>query len=120
KEGLVDYLWPVQGFIPELLRHWRALSPTVRIWPDLMPRSQPGEAFALQAKQAYAAGADGFFLNDSDRRSPHISEWAVERMLGHRELLDELIAEAPGYYRHHLIKTLMGFATRYSFNNFGA
>src|SRR5690606_1355308 len=64
KEGLVDYLWPVQGFIPELLQHWRALSPTVRIWPDLMPRSQPGEAFALQAKQAYAAGADGFFLND--------------------------------------------------------
>ena len=120
REGLVDYLWPVQGFIPELIAHWRSLSPTVRIWPDLMPRAQPGEAFAQLAKQAYAAGADGFILNDSERRAPHISEWAVEQLLGHREALDMLIGEAPGYYRRRLIKNLMGYATKYSFNNFGA
>jgi hypothetical protein len=120
REGLVDYLWTVQGFIPELISHWRSLSPTVRIWPDLMPRAQPGEDFARLAKQAYAAGADGFILNDSERRAPHISEWAVERLLGHRELLDDFIAEAPGYYQRVLIQTLNGFATRYSFNNFGA
>jgi hypothetical protein len=119
REGLVEYLWTVQGFIPELISHWRALSPTVRIWPDLMPRSQPGEDFARLAQQAYAAGADGFILNDSERRAPHISEWAVESRLGHRELLDDFIAEAPAYYRRRLIKTLGGFATRYSYNNFG-
>lgn len=120
REELVDYLWPVQGFIPDLIRRWRSLSPSVRIWPDLMPRTQPGEDFARLAQKAYAAGADGFILNDSERRSPHISEWAVERLLGHRELLDEFIEEAPRYYNRRLIKTLQGFATRYSFNNFGA
>lgn len=119
REGLVDYLWPVQGFIPELIARWRALDPRVRIWPDLMPRTQPGEDFARLAQQAYAAGADGFILNDSERRAPHISEWAVESRLGHRELLDEFIAEAPGYYRRRLLQTLNGFATRYSYNNFG-
>jgi hypothetical protein len=119
REGLVDYLWPVQGFLPKLIARWRALDPRVRIWPDLMPRTQPGEDFARLAQQAYAAGADGFILNDSERRAPHISEWAVESRLGHRELLDEFIAEAPGYYRRRLLKTLNGFATRYSYNNFG-
>lgn len=119
REGLVDYLWPIQGFIPELLSRWRSLDPGVRLWPDLMPRTQPGESFARLAQQAYAAGADGFILNDSERRAPHLSEWAVERYLGHLELLDDFVAEAPAYYQRVLMKTLGGFATRYSYNNFG-
>lgn len=67
----------------------------------------------------YEAGADGMCLRDAERRAPHLSEWAVQRHLGHRDMLDYLIQTAQSYYRRVPIKYLMGFATRYSFNNFG-
>lgn len=120
EEGLVDYLFPMAKVNVELVRRLSALSQgRVHIWPDLMPRAQPGEEFAKLARRYYDAGADGLCFNDGERRTPRLSEWAVERSLGHRELLDVLEREAPSYYRAVPIKYLMGFNTRYSFNNFG-
>jgi hypothetical protein len=120
REGLVDYVFPMSHVDPDLIRALRtAGGQDLRIWPDLMPRVQPGEAFVRLADKYYAAGADGFCLNDAERRAPRLSEWAVQRRLGHREQFDQLIAEAGGYYRRVELKTLMGYATRYSFNNFG-
>lgn len=119
-EGLADYYFPMSAVNFELVRTLRALAgPNVHIWPDLMPRTQSGELFAKLAYEYYAAGADGFCMNDGERRTPRLSEWAVERLLGHRELLDKLEEAAKDYYRLVGIKYLMGYNTRFSFNNFG-
>jgi hypothetical protein len=104
----------------ELVRTLRELGgPNVHIWPDLMPRTQPAEAFVKLARDYYAAGADGFCMNDGERRTPRMSEWAAQRQLGHREQLDNLEHEAADYYRVVGLKYLMGYNTRFSFNNFG-
>lgn len=120
-QGLADYLFPTQYPLVRLIKKWSELSQgRVHIWPDLMPRTQPGEEFTRQAKMYYEAGADGLCLWDAERRTPRISEWAVQRRLGHRDMLDYLIEEAPSYWRRVPIKYLMGLATRYSFNNYNA
>ena len=120
RERLADYLFPTQYPLASLIQKWSKLGQgRVHIWPDLMPAAQVGQDIARQASIYYQAGADGICLRDAERRAPRFSEWAVARHLGHRELLDRLIQEAPSYYRRVPIKHLMGFATRYSFNNFG-
>ena len=121
QEGLADYLFPTQYPWPSYIKKWSEMAGgRVHSWPDLMPSNQPGEKFAEQAKMYYEAGADGICLRDAERRAPSTSEWAVQRHLGHREILDYLAEQAPAYYRRVPLKYLMGFATRYSFNNFGA
>jgi hypothetical protein len=121
REGLVDYLFPTQYPWPSLVQEWSALGQgKVHVWPMLMPHTQPGEEFARLAQVYYQAGADGVALWDAERRAPRVSEWAVQRRLGHRELLDRLAAEAPTYWRRVPIKYLNGLATRYSFNNYDA
>jgi hypothetical protein len=120
KEGLAEYYFPMSAVNFELVRALRALGgPAIHIWPDLMPRTQPGELFVPLARAYYAAGADGFCMNDGERRTPRLSEWAVERSLGHRDLLDDLERAAADYYRVVNLKYLMGYNTRFSFNNFG-
>ncbi|MGQ9599677.1 MAG: family 10 glycosylhydrolase [Anaerolineae bacterium] len=121
REGLADYLFPTQYPWVSYIRKWSELAQgRVHIWPDLMPSNQPGEKFAEQAKMYYDAGADGICLRDAERRAPCVSEWAVQCRLGHREMLDYLIEKAQTYHQRVPLKYLMGFATRYSFNNFGA
>ncbi|MEZ5275083.1 MAG: hypothetical protein R3F07_01730 [Opitutaceae bacterium] len=120
REGLVDSVYPMGHVDPELISALRAIGGAgLSIWPDLMPRAQPGAAFVRLARSYYEAGADGYCLNDAERRTPRLSEWAVQRRLGHRDRLNQLEEEAPTLYRRHELKTLMGYATRYSFNNFG-
>ncbi len=120
-EGLADYLFPTQYPLVRLIKQWSQLSQgRVHIWPDLSPGQQLGEQFARQAQRYYDAGADGLCLWDAERRTPRISEWAVQSRLGHRDMLDTLIQQAPTYWRRVPIKYLMGLATRYSFNNYNA
>ena len=120
-EGLVDYLFPTQYPLVELIEKWSKLAHgRVKIRPDLMPGSQAGEDFVKQARIYYEAGADGICLRDAERRSPHLTEWGVQCRLGHREMFDYLEKAAPSYYRRVPLKTLNGFATRYSYNNFGS
>ncbi|MBL9215608.1 MAG: family 10 glycosylhydrolase [Opitutaceae bacterium] len=120
REGLVQYLFPMQHPDRELVARLRAIAgDRVHIWPDVMPRAQPGPEIVRTARAHYAAGADGLCFNDAERRAPRLSEWAVHRRLGHRDDLDALEAEAAAYYRRVELKTLMGYSTRYSFNNFG-
>ena len=115
-EGLVDYLMPTPAIDPGRLARWRSLaSRRVQIWPDLMPRTQPGEAYAALARSYYEAGADGLCLWDGERRAPRCSEWSVLRHLGHRDQLDRLASEAPAYFRRVPLHTLNGLAVRYSF-----
>ncbi len=120
QENLVQYLFPMQHADTAMIERLRALGgDRVHIWPDVMPRAQPGPGFVQTARRLYEAGADGLCLNDGERRAPRLSEWAVEGQLGHRDRLDQLEVEAATYYRRVALKTLMGYSTRYSFNNFG-
>ncbi len=120
REGIVNYIFPTAKVSPELVRRWSQESQgRVHVWPDLIPRSQPAEGYARLARDFYAAGADGFGLVDCDRRGPHLSEWAVQRLLGHPELVDWLVEQSPSFYRRVGLRSLLGFNTRYSFNNFG-
>ena len=115
REGLMDYLFPTQYPLVRLIRKWSELAKgKVHIWPDLIPLSMPGEEFARLAKEYYEAGADGISLRDGEGRCKRVTEWAVQRLLGHRDMLDHFIEAAPSYYRRVPLKSLGGFSTRYS------
>jgi len=124
REGLVDYLMPSpcgnceDGPGPEMFfERWKAIDPRAKIYPDLYPRTQMASYFADLAKKLYAAGADGYILRDGERRMPRASEWAVCRHLGHRDMLDQLVREAPGYFRTVAIRRLNGMMVKYSYND---
>ncbi len=118
KEGLVDYLMPTTSVEPGFIEQWReAGGEKLHIWPDMMPRNQPGEDFVRLAKDYYQRGANGLSLWDGDRRPGHASEWAVLRQLGHREELDSLLKAAPHYHRKINLKYLNGFSVHHSFHD---
>lgn len=118
QEGLVDYLMPTYEVQPELIRHWKEISNgRIKIWPDLMPRTQPGSAYAALAKKYYDAGADGIALWDGERRAPRASEWAVLRHLGHKNLLDNMIESADCYFKREPLKYLNGLSVENSFSD---
>ncbi len=115
-ERIVDYLMPSPYVDPELLRKWRRIGgPGVHLWPDLMPRTQMPHDYAALAKKYYEAGADGYCVWDGERRQQRISEWASVQRLGHRNLLDRIIAEGPSYHRKVYLKYFAGFSVEMSF-----
>ncbi len=125
REGLADYLWPTEFPPVSLIEKWNELGKgQVRIWPDLTPAlgprmaAEPAAKFAKQAQVYYESGADGVCVWDAERQAPRISEWALQRRLGHREMLDYLINDAPTYWQRVPLRHLMGLSLRYSFNNY--
>ncbi len=118
REGLVDYLMPTTSVEPGFIEQWKEVGgDRLHIWPDMMPRNQPGEDFVRLAQNYYDRGADGFSLWDGDRRPAHASEWAVLRQLGHREELDYLSTACPDYHRRIKLKYLNGFSVHHSFHD---
>jgi hypothetical protein len=118
KEGLIDYLMPTYDVHPELIKYWKELgNGKTQVWPDLMPRTQPGEDFAALAKKYYEAGADGLALWDGERRAPRASEWAVLRRLGHKDMTDYFIRNAPKYFTVNPLKYLNGMSVACSFTD---
>ena len=83
-----------------------------------LPASSPTEELIQLAEEYYQAGADGFAVWDAERQAPRISEWAVTRRLGHRDLFDSLAGQSAAYWRRVPLKYLGGLATKYSFNNY--
>lgn len=125
REGLVDYLWPTDFPPPERIKEWSELGQgRVHIWPDLTPAlgprsgADPAVRYCGQAQIYYEAGADGFCLWGAEREASHVSEWAVQCRLGHREMLEHLIEQAPTYWQRVPLRQLMGLSLRYSFNNY--
>lgn len=118
EEKLVDYIMPSPKINLDLIRKWREMGgDRLHIWPDLMPRTQPAEAYAALAQKYYEAGADGFSFWDGERRPPHISEWAAARLLGHRDQLDRIQKEGPSWYRRVPLKMLDGFSAQESYHD---
>ena len=118
REGLVNYVMPSKQVGLGVLKRWRNLAGSrAHLWPDLMPRAQPAESYARLAKTYYEAGADGFCLWESECRHPCLSEWAAAQRLGHRQLLDRIIQQAPSWYRRVPLKILGGFSVQDSFRD---
>lgn len=119
KEGLVDYLMPSQkSFYPDQVAYWRKLAgDRIQIWPSLLPRRMPGEAYFEQAKAYYEAGANGFLIWDGEGRISRATEWAAIRRLGHREQIEELQREAASYFKRIPLKTLGGISMMHRFRD---
>lgn len=118
KEGLIDYLLVAHNNHPSHIQRWKALGgDRLRIWASLMPRTQSGYSYATKAKAYYEAGADGFCFWDGERRPHRASEWAVARMLGHRDQLDELTKRAPGYFKTVPLRILGGISIHNRFRD---
>ncbi len=118
KESLLNIIMADHSTDLKYINYWKELSGgKVRILCSLMPRTQPGEAYAALARKLYKAGADGFCVWDCERRFHRASEWAILKHLGHRDLLDELENVAPSYFKACPMKTHMGLQVKYSYRD---
>lgn len=122
REGLVDVLIPTpcgSDRVCDAVRRWRNLAgDRVKIHPDLFPRAMPGWAYTDLATVLYDAGADGFAMRDSERRTPRASEWAVARHLGHRDMVAGLRQRwETQYWRRQELTVLNGMPVAYSYND---
>ena len=118
REGLVNYIMPSPYVDASFLKKWREIGgERLHLWPDLMPRTQPGEKYVRLARSYRAAGADGFCLWDGERRVARISESATSLRLGHLNMLDDLERVAPSHYRRMQFRHLDGFSVEESFHD---
>ena len=118
EEELVDYLFADHSTNRDYIEHWKRLSDgKVKVYYSLMPRTQPGEEFAMLAKGLYEDGADGFCVWDCERRVQRASEWNVLKNLGHRGLLGYYAENAEDYYRFNRIKYMRGLNVLYSYKD---
>lgn len=130
QEGLVDHLMlhPCWSFdlrgdprvTPATARPIQQLADRVgggcRVYADLYPRCQPAEHYRQQALTFYKAGIYGVALWDYYQRSPRKSEWAMARLLGHREELKQWRARALSFGRVLPLKSLCGVSTSLRYN----
>ena len=97
REGLVDHLIiHPHGSAPQVpgatdslagVSQFKALAERsgCRVYADVYPRRMPAWAYLERARAFYDAGADGMCYWDCDGRTSRLSEWAVARLLGHKE-----------------------------------
>lgn len=117
QEGLVDMLIPYENagnatwFPVTDLDYFTGLTrgTKCRLVYDIMPRSMPGNAYALQALQAYKAGAVELAFWDTNGRDLRLSEWDTIRQLGHRSELTRLAAGAI-QARFVRLKSIFGYS----------
>lgn len=121
RERLVDYLMPQWIHLatddgPAIVRDLKRFTAgsAARLWPDIFPRTMPGETYAEKLGPMYAAGADGFAFWSAELRTPRASEWSVVRRLGHVEELDRYRREAPTYRRRVPLRELGGISMHHS------
>ena len=110
REGLVDILAPAAGddqhgrldcsYMRGVVEHTECV-----FYPDLYPRNMTSQDYLRRAAEAYAEGAAGLSLWDSDRRIITKSQWNTVRRLGHRDDLERMAAEPcdPLLHRLHLV-----------------
>jgi hypothetical protein len=116
REGLADYFFLDHSVDPQYMRHWKDLGGgELKVYYSLMPRQQPGEAYARLAGMLYDAGADGFCVWDGERRVQRVTEWNVLKHLGHREYLGYFEEHAPDFYRFNTIRKMRGCDVTYAY-----
>jgi len=65
----------------------------VRLFSELPWERGKPSIYLDAAKRMYAAGADGLSAWDSNYRIPVLPVWNVTKKLGHREGIDQMLAE---------------------------
>ena len=117
EEGIVDdvILHPCHlddPRFPDIIRDFKKLTQGkgVGLYADLFPRTVPAEEYRAKAIELYEAGADGFSFWSTEMRTARASEWAMVKMLGHREELKEWEDKAESYFRAVPLKMLNGIA----------
>ena len=78
----------------------------IKIWADMFPRYKPAEHIRQQAVEYYDAGIYGLGFHDYYIRMPRKSEWAMTRLLGHREELKSWHNKAISMSRSYPITSL--------------
>jgi hypothetical protein len=117
-EGLVDYVFLFDKSDARYINYFKNLGKgRVKVYFELMPRTQPGEQYVSLAESLYEKGADGFTLWDCERRVQRASEWAVAKHLGHKSELSELKERAKDYYRMSRIKLHKGLNVKFSYKD---
>lgn len=116
KEKLVDSILITPKTFEHQIKRWSSLG-DVKIYSDLMPRTQPGEDYARLMRKYYDMGVYGYCLWDGQNRPCRIGEWNVVKKLGHRDMLEYFEAEAPNYIKGSLMKLINGMSVDISFSH---
>jgi hypothetical protein len=82
----------------------------IKVWADLYPRYQTAESFRQHALAFYEAGIYGVGLWDYYVRMTRKSEWAMARLLGHREELPHWREKALSFGQSFSLKTICGMS----------
>ena len=121
KEGIVNYLMPhflhlAKDDCPGIVAEYKKMlkGTNAQLWPDIYPRTIPGEVYPAKLKAMYDAGADGFSFWSVELRTQRPSEWAVIRRLGHYSELGRYEREAQTYWKKVPLRELGGVSTHYS------
>ena len=100
REGLVDHLVVhLEGVgAPDASDRLPLIKPYVdlakgkdtQVYADLYPRRQSPDSLRVRAMACYDVGVDGLGFWDCNGRPMRLAEWAMHRVLGHKEDLPEL------------------------------
>ena len=82
----------------------------VKLWADLYPRYKPADHIRQQAISFYESGIHGVGFHDFYISSQRKSEWAMIRLLGHREDLKQWRGKALSFARSHPLTTICGMS----------
>ena len=95
---------------PALFREVREAigDPSFSIRAHLWPRFMTPRAYLDRAAEFWDAGGDGLALWDLFHRNSRLSEWAIQRHLGHVDQYDALRVECDTYWRSVAIEEMDG------------
>ena len=123
QEGLVDHLVvhlegvgaPDASDRPPFIRPYVDLAKgtEAKVYADLYPRRQSPDSLRVRAMACYDAGVDGLGFWDCNARPMRLAEWAMHRVLGHKEDLPELKRFAEGLFRVVPLITLEGIMVQH-------
>jgi len=80
----------------------------VRLYCELPWEGGRPSLYLNAAKRIYEAGADGISAWDSNFRIPVLPVWNVTKKMGHKELIDQMIAENDDYGKLYRVLSLDG------------
>ncbi|MBT4502015.1 MAG: hypothetical protein HOC74_30060 [Gemmatimonadetes bacterium] len=125
REGLVDHLvthiesigQPDGSDVGSILAPWVELAKdsATQVHADLYPRRQSADSMRIRALACYETGVDGLCFWDCQGRAQRLSGWAMHRLLGHREELDEMKEFADSLFRRTPLIELDGFQAQNEF-----
>jgi hypothetical protein len=118
RRELVNIIIPTKLEDVYHIKRWNELSGgNVKIMPDLLPRTMPGELYCAIAEEYYNSGAWGFSFWDAQGRPPRSTEWGIAKYLGHRENLEFLREESKHYEKKVIqLKYINNMSVEHSFH----